>query len=133
WVNLHPGFIAGLGAMGAYLLLEALNFLIADRRLASLRRLQRIGPWLVASVAATLVNPLGPRIYLSSLTLSGLTPPPQEKLNSNSFIGEFQGVPLSSPLFYQLIDIRHMENGFTWLLLLAALLVGLFVWKKQFG
>jgi len=133
WVNLHPGFIAGLGAIAAYLLFEGMNFLIAERRLASLRRLQRIGPWLIASVVATIVNPWGPRIYLSSLTLSGLAAPPQGKLNSNSFIGEFQGVPVSSHLLYQLIDLRHMENGFTWLLLLAAMLVGLFVWKKQFG
>jgi len=65
--------------------------------------------------------------------LSGLTAPPQGKLNSSSFIGEFQGVPVSAHLLYQLIDIRHMESGFTWLLLLAAMLVGLFVWKRQFG
>ena len=28
WVNLHPGFIAGIGAIGAYLLLEATDLLV---------------------------------------------------------------------------------------------------------
>ena len=37
------------------------------------------------------------------------------------------------PLLYRLSDIRHMENGFTWLLLVAVILVGLFLWKQQLG
>jgi tetratricopeptide (TPR) repeat protein len=133
WVNLHPGFIAGLGAIGAYLLIEVADFLFAERRQAVLLRLRRIWPWLAACGAATLVNPWGPRIYVASLTLSGLAAPTQGRLNSNSFIGEFQGVPISPHLLYQLIDVRHMENGFTWLLLVAAILVGLFLWKRQLG
>lgn len=132
WVNLHPGFIAGVGVIGAYLLLEISDLLFAERRQAALLRL-RIWPWLAACGMATLVNPWGPKIYVASLTLSGLAAPAQGMLNSNTFIGEFQGVPLSSHLLYQLIDIRHMENGFTWLLLLALVVVGLFLWKQQVG
>ncbi len=30
-------------------------------------------------------------------------------------------------------NVRHLENGFTWLLLLAVILVGLFLWKRQLG
>ena len=133
WVNLHPGFIAGLGAIAAYLLVEAADLLFAPRRHSAIARLRRIWPPLLACVAATLVNPWGPKIYTSSLTLSGLVAPPQGRLNSNSFIGEFQGVPISLHLLYQLIDIRHMENGFTWLLVVAAALVALFAWRKHFG
>jgi len=133
WVNLHPGFIAGLGAIGAYLLTEVADLLFAERRQAVLLRLRSVWPWLTACGAATLVNPWGPRIYVASLTLSGLAAPTQGKLNSNSFIGEFQGVPISRSLLYQLIDVRHMENGFTGLLLVAAILVGLFLWKRQPG
>ncbi len=133
WVNLHPGFIAGLGAIGAYLLIEVCDLLFADRRQAVLLRLRKVWPWLAACGAATLMNPWGPRIYVASLTLSGLSAPAQGKLNSNAFIGEFRGVPISTHLLYQLIDVRHMENGFTWLLLLALVLVGLFLWKRQLG
>jgi tetratricopeptide (TPR) repeat protein len=133
WVNLHPGFIAGLGAIGAYLLVEVSDLLFAERHQGVLLRLRRVWPWLAACGAATLVNPWGPRIYVASLTLSGLAAPTQGRLNSNSFIGEFQGVPLSRSLLYQLIDVRHMENGFTWLLLVAVILVGLFLWKRQLG
>jgi tetratricopeptide (TPR) repeat protein len=133
WVNLHPGFIAGLGAIGAYLLVEALDLLFAARRQAVLLRLRRVWPWLAVCGAATLVNPWGPRIYVASLTLSGLAAPAQGKFNSNTFIMEFRGVPISRSLLYQLIDLRHMENGFTWLLLLAIILIGLFLWKRQPG
>jgi tetratricopeptide (TPR) repeat protein len=133
WVNLHPGFIAGLGAIGAYLLVEVSDLLFAERRQAVLLRLRKVWPWLAASGVATLVNPWGPRIYVASLTLSGLAAPTQGRLNSNSFIGEFQGVPISRSLLYQLLDVRHMENGLTWLLLVAVILVGLFLWKRQLG
>jgi tetratricopeptide (TPR) repeat protein len=133
WVNLHPGFIAGLGAIGAYLLIEILDLLFAERRQAVLLRLRRVWPWLSACAAATLVNPWGAKIYLASLTLSGLAAPAQGKINSNSFIGEFQGVPISLHLLYQLIDVRHMENGLTWLLVVAVVVGGLFLWKRQLG
>ena len=44
------------------------------------------------------------------------------------------GVPLSAHLLYQLIDVRHRQFGFTWLLLLALVVAGLFLfWKRQFG
>ena len=133
WVNLHPGFIAGLGAIAAYLLTEAADLLFVERRQAVLLRLRGVWPWLAACAAATLVNPWGPRIYVASLTLSGLAAPAQGKLNGNSFIVELQGVPISRSLLYRLSDIRHTENGFTWLLLVAVILVGLFLWKRQLG
>ncbi len=133
WVNLHPGFIAGLGLIGAYLVIEVCDLLFADRRQAVLLRLRKIWPWLAACGAATLINPWGPRIYVASLTLSGLAAPAQGKLNSDAFIGEFRGIPISNYLLYQLVDLRHMESGLAWLLLLALVLVGLFLWRRQLG
>ena len=62
WVNLHPGFIAGIAAIGAYLLIEISDLPFAGRRQAVLFRLRRVWPWLAASVAATLLNPWGARI-----------------------------------------------------------------------
>jgi Flp pilus assembly protein TadD len=63
WVNLHPGFIAGLGLLGAYVMLEALDMLWPDKRAAAAVRLRRAWPWLVAAVGATLVNPLGWNVF----------------------------------------------------------------------
>jgi tetratricopeptide (TPR) repeat protein len=133
WVNLHPGFIAGLGAIGAYLLVEGSDLVFAERHQAALLRLRRVWPKLAACGTATLMNPWGPKIYVASLSLSGLAARAQVELNANSFIDEYQGVPISRSLLYQLIDVRHMDNGFTWLLLVAVILVGLFLWKRQLG
>ena len=133
WVNLHPGFIAGLGVIGAYLLIELSDLPLADRRQAVLLRLRRVWPWLVACGAATLVNPWGARIYTASLNMAGAASSAPGRINGNIAIAEFMGVPMSTHLLYQLIDVRHPQFGFTWLLLLAVILAGLFFWKRQFG
>ena len=133
WVNLHPGFIAGLGAIGAYLLIELSDLLFAERRQAALLRLRRVWPWLTACGAATLVNPWGAGIYTASLNMAGAAGSAQGKINGNIAIAEFMGVPMSTHLLYQLIDVRHAQFGFTWLLLLAVILAGLFFWKRQLG
>lgn len=133
WVNLHPGFIAGLAAMGAYLLIELSDLLFAERRQTALLRLGRVWPWLAACGAATLVNPWGAKIYAASLNLAGVAGSAPGKVNSNIAIAEFMGVPISTHLLFQLIDVRHPQFGFTWLLLLAVVLAGLFFWKRQVG
>jgi tetratricopeptide (TPR) repeat protein len=133
WVNLHPGFIAGLAAIGAYLLIELSDLLFAERRQAVVLRLRRVWPWLAACGAATFANPWGAKIYTASLTLSGLTTQAPNTLNSNIAIAEFRGVPISTHLIEQLIDVRHAQFGLTWLLLLAVILAGLFFWKRQVG
>ena len=133
WVNLHPGFIAGLAAIGAYLLIELFDLLFGERRQAVLLRLRGAWPWLAACVMATLVNPWGARIYAASLNMVGVGGSSQGKLNGNIAIGEFLGVPISTHMLYQLIDVRHPQFGFTWLLLLAVILAGLFFWKRQVG
>ncbi len=63
WVNLHPGFIAGLGLLGAYVMIEGLDMVKAATRASAAGRLRRAFPWLMAAGAATLVNPWGWRIY----------------------------------------------------------------------
>jgi tetratricopeptide (TPR) repeat protein len=133
WVNLHPGFIAGLAAIGAYLLIELIDFLFAERRHAVLLRLRGVWPWLAACGAATLVNPWGARIYVATLNMVGAGGSSQGKINGNIAIAEFMGVPISTHLRYQLIDVRHAQFGFTWLLLLAVILAAFFFWKRQIG
>ncbi len=133
WVNLHPGFILGLAVIGAYLLLEACELPFAGRRPEALERLRQVWPWLAGTVAVTLLNPWGYRLYSASLTLAGLQGRRQGAFNTSAFIGEFLSVPLSSHLLTQLVDIRHPENGFTWLMLVAIVGIALALWRTQFG
>jgi tetratricopeptide (TPR) repeat protein len=63
WVNLHPGFVAGLGLLGTYVVLEVLKMLWRVERSAATERLRRSWPWLIATCAATLANPWGAKIY----------------------------------------------------------------------
>lgn len=133
WVNLHPGFIAGLGVIAAYLLLEVADLPFETRREAALLRMRKAWPFLAASVAVTLLNPWGSGIYGVARALSGAGADASGRINSSSFIGEYQGVPVSMHLLKQLVDVRHLENGFTWLLLIAMGLIVLAMWRKQFG
>ncbi len=133
WVNLHPGFIAGLAAIGAYLLIELSDLLFAERRQGVLVRLRRAWPWFAACWMASLVNPWGANIYVASLNLVGVSGASQGKINGNNAIAEFMSVPLSTHLLYQLIDVRHPQFGFTWLLVLAVIFAAAFFWRRQVG
>ena len=133
WVNLHPGFIAGLAVLGANVVLEAADLIFAERRGPAQQRLRAASPWLVAGIAATLVNPWGVKIYPAALNLAGMLGPAAGSLNSANYIQEFAGVPITWQTFFQLFDMRHLENGNSWLLLVAMLLVPLAVWRKQLG
>ena len=57
WVNFHPGFVAGLAAICAYLLAEAADFPFMERRTAAIQRLRHAWAWIVGSAAVTFVNP----------------------------------------------------------------------------
>ena len=62
WANTHGGFVAGLGAVGLAILLRAsANLLDRDRRIAD--GTGRLWLTLVACGAATLVNPMGLRLW----------------------------------------------------------------------
>ncbi len=133
WVNLHPGFIAGLAVLGAYVVFEAGDLLFGDRRGLAQQRLRAAWPWLLAGVAATLLNPWGVKIYPAALNLAGVFGPAAGSLNSSNYIQEFAGVPITWQTFFQLFDVRHLENGNSWLLLIAVLLIPLAIWRRQMG
>ena len=94
WVNLHPGFIAGLAVIAAFLVFEAGTMVFASRRRTSHLRLREAWPWLVAGAAATLVNPWGFRIYPAALNLAGVFGSAPGSLNSGTYIQEFSSVPI---------------------------------------
>ena len=63
WVNLHPGFISGLGLLGAYIMVEALDMVWPEQRDAAVEHLRSAWPWLLATFAATLINPWGWKVF----------------------------------------------------------------------
>jgi hypothetical protein len=72
WVNLHPGFIAGLGLVAAYAACEALMLPLGDLRPGARRRLTKSWPWLVATAVAVLANPWGVGALRQAGALAGL-------------------------------------------------------------
>lgn len=127
WVNLHPGFVAGLALCVAYLLMEALELPFAPRRKAALRRLHRAQSWLALTAGATLLNPWGPGIYAAIMR--------QQKAQSlhNAWIVEWEGVPLSPASLQQALDWRDPQSAFWWLLVVAVVGVCVGVWRRQWG
>jgi tetratricopeptide (TPR) repeat protein len=68
WVNLHLGFVAGLALVAAFVVADLLKLLSPQpARSDALRHLRRLWPWLLATAAATLVNPWGWKLYQAIL------------------------------------------------------------------
>jgi tetratricopeptide (TPR) repeat protein len=127
WVNLHPGFVAGLALVGAYVLVEALDLPFADRRGPSLVRLRAAVPWIAATGLATLANPWGWKIYESIARQSEMT-----QLHTD-FIGEWSGVHFSSAAWLQAVSFRDPASGDWWMLAVALVAVVTSLVRKEVG
>lgn len=115
WVNLHQGFISGLGMCAGYVFLEFGDALFADRRPAVLNRLRAAAPWLLATLATTLLNPWGLWNYVG---MASLVP-----VHSNRWIVELMSIPLAWSRVAQGLVPRDPGSGFWWLLVAAILAV----------
>ena len=131
WVNFHPGFIAGLGILFAFLLAEGVEALFRSRRGAVLKRLRLAWPPLAATAGATLLNPYGPRIFNASLGLMGLRP--TDHPGSGFLVAELQAMPLSLLSFSRVLNWRNPDSSFWWLALSAVLVIALALWRRNFG
>lgn len=67
WVNLHLGFVSGLGLIVAFVGTDVLQMLRPSLRREAAQRLRRAAPWFAATAVATLVNPWGWGIYAALL------------------------------------------------------------------
>ena len=131
WVNLHPGFVAGLGLLIAYLLIESLDLLFPLRRQSALQRLRQAWLPLAATVVVTLFNPYGPRIYEASLLLAGVQ---RNGLPSTGLsVGELEAVPISLASMSQALHWRNPASSYWWMVLVAVTVVALAIWRRQLG
>ncbi|HEX8927006.1 MAG TPA: tetratricopeptide repeat protein, partial [Terriglobales bacterium] len=132
WVNLHPGFIAGVGLIAAYILIEALQIPFSDLRTGALQRLSQSWPWLTAGVAATFVNPFGPAVYGQALVLAGAQNASTQAAPTH-FVGELSAAPLSLHALRQMFTLRDPDSSFWWLLVLAVVCAVLALRRREFG
>ena len=131
WVNLHPGFIAGLGLFIAYLMMEALEMPFPAQRKDARARLRRMWPWLAATFAMILVNPWGWRLFESSITLA-LRAGHDTQFDFRGFIGEWSAMAFSWRSLLRAFSLRDPDSSFWWLLALAVVLVIIALWRRQF-
>ena len=127
WVNLHLGFVAGLAICAAYVLLEVLDLPFPTKRQAARARLQRAGPWLALTGAATILNPWGPSLYLALIR--------QQRAQSlhTSWIVEWENVRLSSASLHQALDWRDPQSCFWWLMFVVLIGAIVALWRKHWG
>ena len=127
WVNLHLGFVAGLGLVGAYVIVELLDGAFGERRRGAWQRLRRAAPWLVASVFATLVNPWGWGVYRALIL--------QQRVNSQHeyLIAEWTRLPLTWSAIANTVSFRQTTGAIY--MLLAVAFVGAIValFRAQWG
>src|SRR5579862_4436469 len=127
WVNLHVGFVAGLGLLAACALTELLESIPRESRPAALQRLRRAAPWLAGAALATLVNPWGWGIYRALIL--------QQRVNSQHeyLIAEWSRLPLTWAAIGNAVTLRQ-TNGALYLLLLIAVLAAIAaVRRAHFG
>jgi tetratricopeptide (TPR) repeat protein len=127
WVNAHPGFIAGLALLAAYVMLELLEFPFPGRRQPALARLRRAAPWLITALPATLCNPWGWKIYETIFR--------QEQVQGihENLIAEWSHTSISLETLSQALRWRNPESSYWWLLAVAAIVVVVAIKRKQFG
>ena len=127
WVNLHLGFIAGLGLCAAYLMLEVLELPFPEKRSAMRSRLRRAWPWLAMTLAATAFNPWGASIYRA------LARQQQAQSLHSQWVVEWQGIHPSWSSLRQALDARDPQSAFWWLAGVALLCAALALWRKRIG
>ncbi len=126
WVNLHLGFIAGLAMCGAFVLIELEDAIAPSRRLAALLRLKKAAPWLIATLAATIVNPWGWRIYAAIERQASIVQ------THSMWIWEWQGLRLTPAALAKALEWRDSDSSVLWLIFGAFIAVLCALAKRKF-
>ncbi len=125
WVNLHTGFIAGIALIAAYLITEALETPFTSRRAAAILRVRRALPWLLATVAVTILNPWGIRIFLAVSRQQAVT-------RWQSVLLE-EWAPVQGASALQELGWRTPDSARWWLLGFGVFVALACLWKRRFG
>ncbi|MDR3763152.1 MAG: hypothetical protein P4M01_03570 [Acidobacteriota bacterium] len=125
WVNLHPGFVAGLGMCGAYIFLELDNLLPPADRRAAWQRVRKALPWLAATAMATLVSPWGWRIYTALARQNDIM-----RVHGR-FISEWLPQRVNAATLWQSAGWRNPEGAVYWLAGIAVVVIAIALWRRQ--
>ena len=128
WVNLHIGFIAGLGLVAAYAMTEILDAIVnGEKRAAAMSRLRRAAPWLVGGIVATLVNPWGWGIY-RVIAL-------QQRVEKEHvyLLAEWIGLPLTWSAWSNALSFRQAGGAIYLLLAIAVIAAFSALRRRQLG
>lgn len=127
WVNLHLGFVAGLALCVAYLGVEALDALTGSERERAVTRMRRAWPWMAATLAATLVNPWGVKIFAALLRQQ------QAQALHSYWLVEWGGIRPSWNSLHQALAVGDPQSSFWWLLAVAAVAIVAAAWRRDWG
>jgi tetratricopeptide (TPR) repeat protein len=126
WVNLHLGFIAGLAMCVAFVLIELEDSLSPSRRASALLRLKKAAPWLIATLAATIINPWGWRIYTAIERQRSIAQ------THSMWILEWEGLRLTPAALARAFAWRDPDSAVLWLIFAASIAVLCALAKRNF-
>jgi len=124
WVNLHPGFIAGLALMLGYILSEVVDLLCYGEYEVR-PRLRNALPWIGAAFLATLINPWGWRMYAAVARQEHPT------AIQSTIIRELY--PLYRDFSLGSLNPLEPTNAIWWILALSILAVPFLIFQKRAG
>lgn len=127
WVNLHPGFIAGLALCIAYIGIELLFCLMQSRRADAIGRLRRFRVWLALTFLSTMASVWGWRVW------QGVWQQEQQTATHTQIIGEWYGLRLNATSIAMGFRWRDPNSAIWWLLLAGIVAGGVALWRKDFG
>lgn len=131
WVNLHWGFVAGLGLCGMYVLLEVAEFRSFERRAAAKLRLGKAWPCLLACGLVTLMNPWGTWFYRQVFAWSNDV---AAGFAEKSLITEYAPLRINMSSLAGIVNWRDPDLSAIWsLLAIAAMAVAISLARRNWG
>jgi tetratricopeptide (TPR) repeat protein len=128
WVNLHPGFVAGLALIAAYVVIElSATIFSAPTRRQALDRLRRAVPLFLATAVATLVNPWGWGIYAALARQQRVSEAHQ------FWIGEWTSVQVNWSALATVLSLRQGKSAIYALLIIAVIAAAAALLRAQVG
>lgn len=128
WVNLHLGFVAGLGLACAFAGFDLLEMLFGEtRRQNAMQRLKRELPWFVMTAAATLVNPWGWGLYTALVRQN------RAMAEHARFLTEWFPIPMSWAAISSSLSLRDPQGTVYLVLAIAAAAAVVAVLQRQPG